>query len=111
MRTDARNPGTGRFATLLIVIGISFLIYGLGFHAIPVVGEQKEEEAGTFEEFPDDNPFFPGKNAQKPAEKLAVHWTPESEIMKEVSRGGVVRDASGDIRKTYTGKPPETCPT
>ena len=35
----------------------------------------------------------------------------EPALIKEASVGGVTRDASGKIKQTYTGEPPEECPT
>ena len=37
--------------------------------------------------------------------------TSELAVTKEVARGGLERDDSGQIKKTYEGKPPEACST
>ena len=36
---------------------------------------------------------------------------PEPGLMKEVSIGGLKRTEDGRLQLTYTGKPPEACPT
>jgi hypothetical protein len=37
--------------------------------------------------------------------------TPETQLVLEVSRGGIQRDTDGALSKTYSGKPPAACPT
>ncbi len=37
--------------------------------------------------------------------------TAESALIKEVSIGGLRREADGRLVKTYTGKAPQACPT
>ena len=48
-----------------------------------------------------------------PSEDGQVEAAPTSElaVTKEVARGGVKRDESGQIKKTYEGKAPEACST
>ena len=35
----------------------------------------------------------------------------ETALIREVTVGGLARDESGQIKKTYSGKAPEACPT
>jgi hypothetical protein len=35
----------------------------------------------------------------------------EPQIVRDVTFGGLVRLDSGTIRRTYSGKPPQACPT
>jgi len=70
---------------VLIVLGSGLLLYGLRSQAAVVSsGEQGRAIA-----------------------------TSELAITQEVARGGVKRDESGEVKKTYEEgeKPPETCPT
>jgi len=70
---------------LLVVVAVALLGYGLFRKSATVVSS--EEGQGT------------------------VAATSELAVTKEVARGGVKRDESGKIKKTYEGKAPETCST
>jgi hypothetical protein len=70
---------------LLILLGGVLLTYGAFFHSTDVLPQQ------------DDGSAIPAKS--------------EPALIKEASIGGVTRDKSGKIKQTYTGKPPEDCPT
>jgi hypothetical protein len=70
---------------LLILLGAVLLAYGAFFHSTDVLPQQ------------DDGSAILAKS--------------EFALIKEASIGGVTRDKSGKIRQTYTGKPPEDCPT
>jgi len=68
-----------------IFLGIVLCAYGLGLHATAVAPEKGNE--------------------------LAVMMR-EPALIKEASVGGVTLDkASGKIKHTYTGEPPEDCAT
>ncbi len=115
MKTNARKSGmsecgSGRalLAALLILSGIACVVYGLGLHGL-LLAEEKESYVDPFTTIV--NPFFPEENIPSKAKEFVFQTVPEWQVIREVTRGGVVRDASGHIRKTYTGKPPETCPT
>ena len=69
---------------LLTVFGVVLLIYGIYFHSTTVCAQQ------------DDSIVFAKS---------------ESALIKEVSIGGVARDTAGNLRQTYTGQPPQACPT
>jgi hypothetical protein len=71
---------------LLILMGVALLTYGVSFHAAAV-------------------------EPQASAEGSAVARS-EPALIKEVTVGGLERDASGEIKKTYTGnQAPAACPT
>jgi hypothetical protein len=69
---------------LLVLLGAAFFTYGVFFHSTNVTAQQ------------DDS---------------TVLAKSESSLIQEVSIGGVTRDASGNLRQTYTGEPPKACPT
>jgi len=69
---------------LLILLGLALLFYGVFFHFTNVWAQQ------------DDTTVFAKS---------------EPALIKEVSIGGVTRDASGSLKQTYTGQPPQACPT
>lgn len=67
----------------LVLLGVTLAVYGMGFHRMEVFFEK--------------------------GESLTIES--EGAVVREVTIGGVRRDESGNIRQTYTGKPPSTCPT
>ena len=72
---------------LLVAAGAVLLAYGLRFNATAISTE--------------------GQGS------LAVQARAEADVIKEVSVGGLERDDSGQIKKTYkeTEKAPQACPT
>ena len=70
---------------LLVVLGIVLLGYGAFVHSVNV--------------FPQHQDGSPALAKSEPA------------LIKEASIGGVARDESGNIKQTYTGKPPKECAT
>ena len=75
------------FFCLLALIGIALLIYGIWFHRAIISPSQAGGTAGLAKS--------------------------EPALMKEVSVGGVQRDASGELKQTYSDnqKAPKACPT
>jgi hypothetical protein len=70
----------------LVLMGVTLLTYGVSFHRA-TIGAQASDDASAV--------------AQS-----------EPSLIKEVSVGGLKRDASGQIKKTYTGeRAPAACPT
>jgi hypothetical protein len=84
----------GRMRTVL-------LVYGLGFHSIAVA-------PGT-----STPPATPGTGTITPASATTATSASELVITQEVARGGVKRDESGAIKKTYEEgtQAPQACPT
>ena len=70
---------------VLGAVGVMLLLYGLLVHARDVW--PKDASAGS------------------PA------ITAETAMIREVTIGGLARDASDQIRKTYSGQAPKACPT
>ena len=70
---------------LLTLLGAVLFAYGMFFHSTNILPQQKDD--------------------------LTILTASEPALIKEVSIGGVARDASGELRRTYTGQPPKFCPT
>ncbi len=105
-----------------LVVGVAFLIYGVGFHGRTVHFDKEVAiEAPPLEE----DPFFGGaagppvepspEGASETVTVLEGRKTvePEHALVLEVTRGGVVRLADGRIKRTYIAgaAPPALCPT
>ena len=99
---------------LLILAGIAFVVYGAAFHLIPVLVKQDQRPAAP----------APSLQLALPLAGLAVPVTPsppqdefktisvsEPGLVKDVTVGGATRTASGQVKRTYTGKPLSLCPT
>jgi hypothetical protein len=86
---------------LLVAVGAVLLVYGLGFRSIAT---------GTSGS---NTPPDPGVATITPASATAVTTASELDITREVARGGVKRDESGAIKKTYEEgtQAPQACPT
>jgi hypothetical protein len=70
---------------VLVAAGAAGLIYGVFFHSTNI---------------------WPAQGTDSPASAKA-----EPALIKEVTVGGLERDASGQVKKTYTDKAPQACPT
>ncbi len=88
-------------ALLLVAVGAVLLVYGLGFRSVAVT-----PGAAT-------PPLTPGAGTITPASAVTAAAASELAITQEVARGGVKRDESGALKKTYEeGKQaPQACPT
>ena len=54
----------------------------------------------------------PGVTFQKVTEKYwEARYEPEWVVTRDVTVGGLARLADGQLRRTYSGKPPSLCPT
>ena len=113
---------------LLIVGGVASVIHGARHHSEPVLEEQEREiRIGPPPEAFDPGlpPGVPGVGGFPPGvprpplpfpttviEKILVATdTSEPRLIREVTFGGVVLLASGQLKRTYSGKPPSLCPT
>jgi len=86
---------------LLVAAGAGLLMYGLFQNSIAVSSSSSPPE-------------FPGLDDEPSVVSVAAQSEVVSEpaITQEVARGGVTRDESGQIKKTYEGKEaPKACPT
>ena len=70
---------------LLILAGVILLAYGIFFHSKNILPQQNEDSA--------------------------VLVQSELALIKEVSVGGIKRDESGRLKRTYDKAPPKVCPT
>jgi len=68
---------------ILLVLGVSFLVYGVFFNTRPVY----------------------------PKNKVQPNQESELFLIREVTYGGVALDRLNQIRQTYTDKPLNFCPT
>ena len=105
------------------------MVYGSLFHVVAVEEEKEREISIMVPALPGpgeapgenpENPFAdhsalltpPGMKLQKVTEKyVESSEDPEWAIIREVTIGGVVRLANGDLKRTYSGKPPALCPS
>jgi len=89
-------------ALVLVVAGAGLLAYGLSRHAITVLPKSAAA------------PQIPGLEDESSVAPVAAQSEVVSEpaVTQEVARGGVTRDESGQIKKTYEGTAaPKACPT
>jgi len=94
----------GRIVYVLVVVvaGAGLLAYGLSYHLITVWPKSA------------DAPEIPAVEGEPSVAPVAAQPEIASEptITQEVARGGVTRDESGQIKKTYEGTAaPKACPT
>jgi hypothetical protein len=88
------------FSLLLVPAAVAALVYGIIFHSTIILAQATDE---VKEDSPD-------VTAQHVAEWLDLDLR-EPAIIRDVTVGGLVRLDSGAIKRTYSGKPPSTCPT
>jgi hypothetical protein len=87
---------------VLITAGAGLLAYGLFYTSITVASKSPSE------------PEIPGLDDEPSVVQVTAQSEVVSEpaVVQEVARGGVTRDESGQIKKTYEGKQaPKACPT
>ena len=87
---------------LVLAAGAGLLAYGLVHHSIAV----SSKSAGALE--------VPGAEGESSQVQVAAQPEVLSEpaVTQEVARGGVTRDESGEVKKTYEGtQAPKACPT
>jgi hypothetical protein len=102
---------------LLLLAGSAALVRGWLFHQATVYEETEQEISiaipNPFPAPPGQPSFLPPEMMfQKVKEKLLVaREEPEWVLVREVTFGGVTRLANGQLKRTYSGKPPALCPT
>ena len=97
------EKGRAVLALVLVAAGAGLLAYGLFHNSITVFSKPA---SGPVVATLDDEP--------SPSLPVVAQPAPVSEpaVVQEVARGGVTRDESGQIKKTYEGtQAPKACPT
>jgi hypothetical protein len=81
------NPNIVRLFLIILIVplALAMLVYGVFANSITVLPQQDDEASG-------------------------IELT-ESQVIRDVTVGGLTRLDSGTIQRTYSGKPPEACPT
>ncbi len=100
-------------ALLLALAAVGALVYGAADHSRPVMMDLKQSLPGGFGG-PDDlgGPGGPGgPPAFAPVYKTITMSESEPDLVREITYAGVTRLPSGEIKRTYVGKPPSLCPT
>jgi hypothetical protein len=91
------------FALVLVTAGAGLLAYGLSHHSITVLSKSAD---------PPEVPALDGEPSPTMPAAAQSEIASEPAITQEVARGGVTRDESGQIKKTYEGTAaPKACPT
>lgn len=115
---------------VLILLGLGQLIYGVGFHVQPVLTEQEAEAPPPRPFAPVPPPFQSSDDALEDSGEVIYYGEPplppapplepeivtiqetEPHLIKDVTVGGVIRLASGELKRTYRGDAqPLLCPT
>ncbi len=87
---------------VLVATGATLLFYGLFCHADDVWPADEAEPNQTVS-IVVDAPSLPSITM--------ASVTTEPALIREVTIGGLVREASGQLKKTYSGQAPKACPT
>jgi len=120
---------------LLAIVGVGALLEGMLFHPVSVIIKEETETKTTIEiplmmppgpstdeppsadgppSFPPGMPFGGPTSIKQTVTRIdpaIIIMVPEPELMRDVSVGGVVRLASGELKRTYSGKGPALCPS
>ncbi len=106
----------------LILVGVGQILYGVAFHTQPVIVEEESKSAPPPPVMvlpPGDNPDEsapPPEMREPPASPVAEKDfntldLAEPDLIRDVTVGGVARLDSGELKRTYMGRPPSLCPT
>ena len=103
---------------LVLGAGITALVYG-GLFSVQQVTH--EEEVSLPPPFPflaapglpfEESGLPPGFAPPSIKERVTVsEATPEWVLVREITFGGVIRLATGELQRTYSGAAPKLCPT
>ncbi|MHC4622646.1 MAG: hypothetical protein ACYS4W_01965 [Planctomycetota bacterium] len=80
-----RTKGKQVTMLALLLAGAVLFVYGVFFHSTAISSGEDEDSA--------------------------VYVQSEPALIREVSVGGLIRDESGQVKKTYSGEAPSACPT
>jgi len=124
---DKRKEPSARTAAAIVLglAALGALVFGYGFHTRVVLVETEveappdDEGPDAFEGFPfpvfdeQGQPVtFPEDEVETPTETERVEEIfREPILVRDVTVGGLVRLDDGRLMRTYTGKPPQACPT
>jgi len=107
-------------SVLFILAALVLLMYGASFHSIPVIEEREVATAPPPPELPPPADSFwpflieepPQTSVPAPETERVIHSETEPAVIREVTIGGVARQDSGEIKRTYSGETvPSLCPT
>jgi hypothetical protein len=97
--------------SILLLAGVAALVYGAIGHTVPV-GVEKEREVSVPTYTPDGWGKPPVVKIKKTTEKyLEPLEEPEWVLVRDTAVGGLKRLDNGELKRTYSGKPPALCPT
>ena len=110
---------------MLALAALFALVYAVGRHKVAVLVPAEPPEAApaapvepppAFDPTaPPSDPFAlpPGLAAAPPAEAVEpqIVLKRETDVILETTRAGLILREDGTIEQTYTGRPPEACPT
>ncbi|MFZ5831871.1 MAG: hypothetical protein ACOY3P_17430 [Planctomycetota bacterium] len=114
---------------LLLAGGIALMAFGSLWNSVPVVEEREEEKTIEVPQPFSPPPFAPpgmgpggpGPSFMPPPPppirktvKVLLRTTTdtrEPQLVREITFGGVIRLANGELKRTYTGHAPSLCPT
>jgi len=116
-------------ALCLCALGVAGAFYGYAFHRQAVLIEREVEQSetpadavgappdmpdipiydqeGNLVELP---PLPPEEEIPAPAQEVLETFL-EHVLVRDVTVGGIDRIGDGSLKRTYTGKPPQQCPT
>ena len=98
---------------LLVGVGLALLVCGAAFRRLSVLVPQ---EALLPPQLVPDAPSLLlsdplGGGPAGPEPVLAETQLPEPAFTRDVTVGGIIRLATGELRRTYAGEAPSQCPT
>jgi hypothetical protein len=101
----AKGPSRARafVALALALFAVGSLALGVAAHSRPVMIDLKVALPGP--------PGGPAAAGFAPLYQTLTITETEPQIVREITYGGLTRLPSGDIKRTYVGKPPSLCPT
>jgi len=81
-------------AVMMVIAGAAAFAYGVGWHTVPILVEQKPEL---------------DSEAEAPAAVAAE--IPEREVVRDTTVDALIRLTSGEIKRPYLETPAQLCPT
>jgi len=88
-------------ALALALVAVGALVYGAAAHSRPVMMDLKQSLPGG----------LGGPGGFAPVYQTITMTESEPDLVREVTYAGVTRLPTGEIKRTYVGKPPSLCPT